>query len=1004
MEHHDPAFVAQGYPIEGPGRPLLSTTIICDSLWVAARFRPEEVHVFAGSTLRHIVRFPEDVCHLEFGTCSAPSGISEQTRREDQQVYLLAVTEACRAWLLDPTKAAATSPQAGRKPGMETFSSSVHPSSHAHGSADGVPSISSTATLNVHWKEVPAQVHSTTDFPRVSCAPTNVAALLTPAAGHLGDPSGAASLGAQMVWEHVADNPTLPRGSADQQSSRRLPFIDISELGRKYSQEAQPQGRTGHGMVCALAGACYRGSMPSLSSAMCSLHVQVDAAPASGKVSTARGTDGLLCRSRAPLSSRLYRALLGKGTVDVASSGLTCLLVGDSLGRVWAHPLGSQSHSHGKKAEPSKIGSSPSPDAAAGGNRASTGPVLLFDIQQPVLSIHPFTLQQAGSMGMSTSLSRPHDCLLLVGRGGYAVQIWPKAEETSRPQSAQLQQPASATSAGASLAIRQMRLHAPVASTAVSQGILYYTAGGTAHAALLPSASALHPSASTNEAAAHVHPAKGESLHELQMLPLQCCGQCPHLVSVGEQWSSQCGAAKTVRSDGKAAGGSGAVMPSRLVMLCTNGALFQGPLVSSESISAVRPPLPSSKVQQDVKALIEGINELTACKDLLKPHMDAADAGLAELALSIPLAQGLRNGRSLCCQIEGALQAAAEGAAPDVQLTVSLQNTGPYPVTKAWSALIVCRAPQFGSGNERGCHMQKAIPLRGLPVGRTWQHSFTVEEMVASFLEVSVFLCHTQPQAASEQECAAALLKTARIDMLHFMRPLPFQTPYERACIPEKTRPQRAVTLTVLVTARSSMPNASQLLRQILAVGNENVPHPPGHQDSGSGALGLLNGSRVTGVVSLGCCTANMSLHAALTAGHGTGVAQLELTLKSSDVAILAAGHECLSWRLREWQRMHLAMGADRSFQVGEGRKAALERAQADLHELQRLAAALQEAEEGVRQLRQLADRGSGLHSQGLSFQALQQQNLSLRSGLVHAYLKLRSITAAALPYTVELQ
>ncbi len=42
--------------------------------------------------------------------------------------------------------------------------------------------------------------------------------------------------------------------------------------------------------------------------------------------------------------------------------------------------------------------------------------------------------------------------------------------------------------------------------------------------------------------------------------------------------------------------------------------------------------------------------------------------------------------------------------------------------------------------------MQKAIPLRGLPVGRTWRHSFAVEEMMASFLEVSVYLCHTQPQ------------------------------------------------------------------------------------------------------------------------------------------------------------------------------------------------------------------------------------------------------------------
>lgn len=292
----------------------------------------------------------------------------------------------------------------------------------------------------------------------------------------------------------------------------------------------------------------------------------------------------------------------------MTSGGPTCLLVGDSLGRVWAHPLGSHSQRSGKEADHSKLDAPPPSDATAAGNRASTGPVLLFDIQQPVLSIQSFTLSQSGNMEMSASLSRPHDCLLLVGRGGHAVQLWPKAEEASRPQSAQLQQPAGATSALASLAIRQMRLHAPVASIAVSQGILYYTAGGTAYAALLPSVSALHPSASalqpsasTNEAAAHVHLAKMESLHELQMLPLQCYGQCPQLISVGERWSSQRSA--VVSSDGKAASGSGAAMPGRLVMLCTNGALFQGPLVSCEAIVAVRPPLPSSKVQQDVKVM-----------------------------------------------------------------------------------------------------------------------------------------------------------------------------------------------------------------------------------------------------------------------------------------------------------------------------------------------------------------------------------------------------------------
>lgn len=48
-----------------------------------------------------------------------------------------------------------------------------------------------------------------------------------------------------------------------------------------------------------------------------------------------------------------------------------------------------------------------------------------------------------------------------------------------------------------------------------------------------------------------------------------------------------------------------------------------------------------------------------------------------------------------------------------------------------------------------------------------------------------------------------------------------------------------------------------------------------------------------------------------------------------------------------------------------------------------------------MRQLRLLAEQGSGLHSQGLAFQALQQQSTSLRAGLVKAYSKLRSISSA---------
>ena len=140
-----------------------------------------------------------------------------------------------------------------------------------------------------------------------------------------------------------------------------------------------------------------------------------------------------------------------------------------------------------------------------------------------------------------------------------------------------------------------------------------------------------------------------------------------------------------------------------------------------------------------LQGLIGGINELTACKALLEPHLTAADAGLAELALSIPLAQvtsnfmhmcslpthqpksrrafcicsrsfdvelgtlqGLRDRCNLHCWVEAAVQASGERAAPDVLLTIGLQNTGPYPVAQAWSVLIVCRAPALPGGHQTG--------------------------------------------------------------------------------------------------------------------------------------------------------------------------------------------------------------------------------------------------------------------------------------------------------------
>ena len=64
--------------------------------------------------------------------------------------------------------------------------------------------------------------------------------------------------------------------------------------------------------------------------------------------------------------------------------------------------------------------------------------------------------------------------------------------------------------------------------------------------------------------------------------------------------------------------------------------------------------------------------------------------------------QGLREKRNLHCWVEAAVQAAAGGVAPDVLLTVGLENTGPYPVTQSWSVQIVSKAPLPPGGERTG--------------------------------------------------------------------------------------------------------------------------------------------------------------------------------------------------------------------------------------------------------------------------------------------------------------
>ena len=122
----------------------------------------------------------------------------------------------------------------------------------------------------------------------------------------------------------------------------------------------------------------------------------------------------------------------------------------------------------------------------------------------------------------------------------------------------------------------------------------------------------------------------------------------------------------------------------------------------------------------------------------MQPHLDAADACLADLALSVPVAQvrapvlpvqcplahltvillhlaqyyscvhaelehvldlsqGMRSGSgNLRCWVDADLAPAAPGAPRCIDLVVHLRNVGPHPLTQAWSALIACRSDSPG--------------------------------------------------------------------------------------------------------------------------------------------------------------------------------------------------------------------------------------------------------------------------------------------------------------------
>lgn len=536
---------------EGSGQIQLAVTHCAQSgLWTAARSVPDTLHIFCGGRLQHVVHFPEDICLLH--SAAGPASESRQ--------WFLVISVAGRAWLL--------SPASGQRPHLDSRMQAAEvvaaSGDVAIAWADSAAEEQWPPQLQLRWQEVQRTAHSASSSTQHCSAPTRQAALLLPRACAAGfEPAGCACLAAQAVWEHLLSiPPNTPSASL---------FHDLSQLGRRHNAACESPSPPGLSTAQTWAASELP---PQLGSITTVLHIT----PAGGASSSS-----LLCSSRAVLHAQLYAALLSRhGHAEHVASAAGCLLAGDARGRVWAMPLGS--HAALRQAGSNRPAVVLAADhASAGTCGAHQQPVtaLLFDLQQSVLAI------LAG--GMHSSSSEPCDRLLIVGRSGQVVQL--SAMSAAPAQGQPGQGPAVHTSKPPALAVQRLRIPAPVSAAAVAGGVLYFTAGGTAHASALPGAPpVLEGSAAVGS--------RGAALQELAAVAFHGMGQGAHLLAVAQTSGSGC--------------------EGRLVTLCSSGCLLSAPLLPADALHTMQPRLTTAEAQS--KAKVSGcaahvLLPLHDCKD-----------------------------------------------------------------------------------------------------------------------------------------------------------------------------------------------------------------------------------------------------------------------------------------------------------------------------------------------------------------------------------------------------
>jgi hypothetical protein len=613
--------------VTGPGSPILSSILLSDTLWIAARCSPCNIHLFVGSALQGIIHLPEDANHVEFGLASVPlenltdcpsnryHRHSAQMTRTDHHataahlcLYLLVITEADRAWMLRLRPA-------GRKAYRESQSQSLTFAQPVQQHCcSGTSSSSGDGQVQVQWVQLNYMAMHESTISHHWASPESAAWLHMPSFRASRKSSGESSLAAQMAWEYLARSPDAQsQGSGSETCS----FVDLSGLGRQQRMHIAGTPRTDCDcppVMTAIMNSTSRRQGHNiehpLNEATCTLLL----APARPDDALTDERSCIRCSSSVRITMELLSALLRRDNASAAacSSCSGCLLAGDAHGRVWAHIVAKpEQHANGTRDGATEC-------ATAGELQpGSSDGQLLFDLQQPVAAILPTMLsdeEQAPSLRLD---ARVHDCLIVVGQQGRIVQlclgcgsmkqtasrVWRAAPERCPPGSShKARTPTSEDGKSTELVLRQMQVGGPLTSVAVAQGVLYYTSGGSAHAVALPAASqdggadALH----TGSQGSPSTRTGSHTFHELQSVALPC-GPSPHLIGVADAWSSPAAGTAAANAASPQETHQAVNAASRLLMLCTNGCLLVATLLPAAMLSAVNARLSSSEVNQGIQ-------------------------------------------------------------------------------------------------------------------------------------------------------------------------------------------------------------------------------------------------------------------------------------------------------------------------------------------------------------------------------------------------------------------